>query len=114
LVFAVGFVLGTVRVLFVVPILGERTAEILETPLMLLASFFAARWVVGRLRIPRGSRYRLPVGLVALALLLGAEMVVAFALRGVSLAEYLSSRDPLSGAVYLLALAAFAVMPRFA
>lgn len=49
LVFAVGFALGAVRVLWLVPRLGERAAELLEAPFMLAASFFFARWVVRRL-----------------------------------------------------------------
>lgn len=111
LVFAVGFVFGTIRVLFVVPVLGESAAEILETPLMLGASFLAARWVVRRFRVPSGARHRLPVGLLALALLLLAELVVVLELRGISLAQYLASRDPLAGVVYLVSLAIFALMP---
>jgi len=44
LVFGVGFILGTIRVLWVVPHLGVRTAELIETPLMLAATFLAARY----------------------------------------------------------------------
>ncbi len=35
LVFGAGFLLGIGRVLLIVPLLGERTAELLEMPLML-------------------------------------------------------------------------------
>ena len=111
LVFAVGFVLGTIRVLVVVPLLGERAAELLEAPLMLLASFLAARWVVRRFRLPPGARCRLPVGLVALTFLLVAELLVVFLIRGLTLEEYMASRDPVAGAVYLVSLAVFALMP---
>ncbi len=111
LVFAVGFVLGTLRVLIAVPAVGERAAELLETPLMILASFFAARWVVRRFRVPPGARSRLPVGLVALALLLIAEVLVVLLVQGLSLHEYAASRDPVAGAVYLAALAIFALIP---
>jgi len=34
-VFGAGFVLGPIRVMWVVPRLGTRTAEILEAPIML-------------------------------------------------------------------------------
>ena len=47
LVFGTGFVLGTVRVLWLVPHLGERWAELLEMPLMGLAIWCWARWLWG-------------------------------------------------------------------
>ena len=43
LAFGAGFVLGSIRVLWVVPRLGERTAELMETPIMLVVTVFAAR-----------------------------------------------------------------------
>jgi hypothetical protein len=36
-VFGTGFVLGPIRVLWAVPRLGERVAELMEAPLMLVA-----------------------------------------------------------------------------
>ena len=45
LVFGAGFVLGTIRVLWLVPSLGARTAELIETPIMLVVTILAARWV---------------------------------------------------------------------
>src|SRR5579883_2596395 len=49
LVFGTGFVLGTVRTLWIVPRLGDRTAELLEAPVMLAVIVAAARWTVFRL-----------------------------------------------------------------
>jgi hypothetical protein len=43
LAFGAGFVLGTIRVLWVVPRVGERTAELMETPIMLVVIMLAAR-----------------------------------------------------------------------
>lgn len=44
IVFGTGFALGTVRTLWIVPRIGVRTAELLESPLMLVAIVFAAGW----------------------------------------------------------------------
>ena len=52
LVFAVGFVLGTIRTLWVVPRVGARKAELMEMPIMLVVIIMAARWTVLRLAIP--------------------------------------------------------------
>ena len=42
LVFAAGFVLAPVRILFLAPRLGERLAELVELPLMILISWLVA------------------------------------------------------------------------
>jgi hypothetical protein len=115
LVFAVGFALGVIRVVLVVPALGERWAELLETPLMIAASYLAARWTVRRFGVPVDRiAQRLGLGLIGLALLLGAEIGVVLRLRGLSISEYVAGRDPVSGGVYVLALLVFSVMPVFA
>jgi hypothetical protein len=111
LVFAAGFVLGTIRTLWVVPRMGARAAELMEAPVMLGVSIVAASWVVRRLAAPYSIRQRLVVGLFALALMLCAELAVVFWLRRLTLAEYVAGRDPVAGSVYLASLAAFAVMP---
>jgi len=110
-VFGVGFVLGSLRVPLLVPRLGERWAELLEMPLMALAIVLAARWVVRRFALAPHAGLRLAVGGLALLLMVGAELLLAVALQGRSLAQYLGSRDPVSGTVYLALLAVFALMP---
>src|SRR5215469_6708407 len=59
LVFGVGFVLGPVRIRWVVPQVGPRMAELMETPIMLMVTIFAARWVVRRLAVPSKPSNRL-------------------------------------------------------
>ena len=113
LVFAVGFVLGTIRTLWVAPALGARTAELLEEPIMFLVSIFAARWAVGRLRFPVDWRGRLAFGCFALGLMLLVEFTFVLWIRGLTLREYFGARDPISGTAYFLTLGAFAVMPFF-
>jgi hypothetical protein len=51
LVFAVGFVLGASRTLWVVPRLGTRMAELMEMPIMLAVTIVVARWTVLRLSV---------------------------------------------------------------
>jgi hypothetical protein len=46
-----------------------------------------------------------------LAVLLGAEVLLAVLLQDRTLGEYVASRDPVSGTVYLAMLALFAAMP---
>jgi len=111
LVFAVGFVLGFIRVLWVVPAVGVMWAELIEAPLMLVAILLAARWTVRKLGVPPTTRARLGMGLVALGLLLCTELTLVLWLQGISIAEYVANREPVSGTVYLVMLGVFAVMP---
>jgi hypothetical protein len=111
LVFGAGFALGTGRVLFLVPLVGERTAELLEMPLMLGVIVFAARWIVRyRLATPRLST-TLSVGFLSLGIMLFAELGMGMWLRGMSATEVFLNRDPVSGTAYYVSLLLFAAMP---
>lgn len=112
IVFGAGFVLGPVRLLWVVPRFGTRTAELMEMPVMLVVTIVAARWVVRRLAVPSTSSSRLGMGGVALGLLVTAELGLVLRLRDLSIAEYLATRDPVSGTAYYVMLGLVAVMPR--
>jgi hypothetical protein len=110
LVFGVGFLLGVVRVLALLPNVGERWAELAEAPLMLLAIIFSARFVVRRFPAAHRARY-LVSGAIALFLLIVVELSVVLAIRGMSIGQYFAERDPVAGSVYLALLVIFAVMP---
>jgi hypothetical protein len=110
-VFGVGFVLGTIRTLWVVPRFGTRKAELMEAPIMLVVTIVAAQWVVRNLAVPFRPSNRLGMGCVALGLLLVAEFTLVPSVRRLSVKEYLGGRDPLSGTVYYLMLGLFALMP---
>jgi hypothetical protein len=111
LVFGAGFVLGTGRVLFLVPLLGERAAELLEIPLMLGVIVFAARWIVRHKLDDRRLISTLSVGFIAMGLVLIADLTVGMLLRGMSAAEVFFHRDPVTGAAYYTSLVLFAAMP---
>jgi len=111
LVFGAGFVLGPVRILWVVPRFGTRIAELMETPIMFAVALLAARWIVRRLAVPSPASSRLGMGCVALGLLLVAEFTLVLWLRGLSIREYLASRDLVSGTVCYVMLGVFTIMP---
>ena len=111
LVFGTGFVLGAIRVPFLVPRLGVRMAELVEMPFMLVAIVLAARCVARRFALPATYGVRLSVGLLALALLVASELLLTVALQKQSIGQYIAGRDPVSGTVYLLMLVLFALMP---
>ena len=106
-----GFMLESIRVLWVAPRFGGRIAELMEMPIMLLATIIAARWVVGRFALPPLPGIRLGVGFVALGLLLIAEFTVVLPLRGLTIDEYFANQDSISEAVDIVTLWVFTVMP---
>ena len=112
LVFGAGFVLGTIRTLWVVPRVGTRTAERMEMPIMLAVTIVAARWTVLRLSVPIMWPARLEMGCIALVLMLIAEFGFVLWIRGLPIKEYFATRDPVAGAAYYLLLVVFAIMPR--
>ncbi|MDX1796639.1 MAG: hypothetical protein R3219_07920, partial [Hydrogenovibrio sp.] len=111
LVFAAGFALGTVRVLWLVPAIGERAAELAEMPLMWLAIYYSARFIVTRHQNQLNACKALLSGGFALGLLIAIELTLVLGLRGLTVEQYWQSRDPVSGSVYLLSLMIFMFMP---
>jgi hypothetical protein len=55
IVFLIGFILGSIRVLLVAPRLGETIAVIIEAPVILAASWFVCRCCVKRLDVAATS-----------------------------------------------------------
>jgi hypothetical protein len=113
LVFTAGFVLGTIRTLWVVPKFGVRTAELAEAPIMFCISILAARWVLRYFQYSPLRSRRLAMGCIALGLMLLAEFTLGLWIRGTTPREYFAARDPISGTVYFLTLGAFSVIPAF-
>jgi hypothetical protein len=111
LVFGAGFVIGAIRILWVVPRFGTRIAELMEAPIMFVVTILAARWIVRRLVVPPKLSNRLGMGCVGLGLMLVAEFTLVLWLRGLSINEYLATRDPMSGTVYYVMLGVFCIMP---
>jgi len=111
IVFAIGFVLGAVRTCFVAPRVGERKAELTEAPVMLIASIAAARWAVGYFKVQHLAVDRIQMGVLALALLLIAELLTVRLVRRISIRQYFATRDPVAEGVYYVLVVLFGVMP---
>ena len=99
-VFAAGFVLGTVRTLWVVPRLGVRAAELAEMPIMLGISILATRWVVRHFQVSPPWSKRLAMGGIGLGLMLVAEFALGLLIRGMTIGSILQPvipcREPLT------------------
>jgi hypothetical protein len=62
IVYALGFVLGTGRVLLLLPHIGETVAVLVEAPLMLLLSWISARWISKTFSVPARVPPRIAMG----------------------------------------------------
>ena len=93
------------------PRFGERFAELLEMPVMFVVIVLAARFITRKFALPTTRSARLGAGFLALFLSLSAELLLAAVLQDRSIGEYIASRDPVSGGVYVAMLGLFSVMP---
>ena len=111
IVFLWAFALGTVRVLVVAPRLGELVAVLIETPLVLGASWFACRWTVRRLAVGPEVTVRLAMGAVAFVLLMILEFALSGLVFGQPASAWLEGFRTTPGAIGLAAQIAFGFVP---
>ena len=104
-------VLEVIRLQVVALHVGERLAEMLEIPNVLLATMIGARWVVDRFTLPPLPGVRLGVGLVALCFMLISEWTVIQALQSLSVEGYVNSQDAAIKTIPLGALGVLTGMP---
>lgn len=110
MVFALGFVLGTIRVTWVIPLVGLLPATMIELPIILAASWFASGWLVRRFVIVRGSE-ALAIGALAFAILMAAECALAVTLMAQSPAQWLTGLAAPHALLGLAGQVVFALMP---
>jgi hypothetical protein len=108
---AAGALLGPLRVLLLEPRLGLFIARLLEAPALLIAMFFAARFVVSMFRLRVQYYALLAVGLLAFCIVPAIDFFVGRIVRGVSIEEQISSFSSAPGIVYGVLLLALLVMP---
>ena len=114
LVFAVGLVLGPIRVLWLEPVLGKTIAVLYETPFLIAAMVLAARHAPRWTKLDGGWLSYAAVGVLALALQQLADLAVGFGLRGMTLSDQLAFFATPAGYVYAVNLIIFTAAPSFA
>ncbi len=111
IVFTWAFALGIVRTLVVAPHLGQIAAVLVETPLVLCASWLVSRWTVRRLGVGPAAAERIAMGAVAFGLLMCAELALSVLAFGRPAAEWLAGLRTAPGAIGLTAQIAFGFVP---
>ena len=111
LIFAAGFLLGTLRVFVVLPHLGPTIAVLIELPVILAICWFAAKWIIEKLAVPAVAADRLLMGAIAFVLLMLAETVLAAAGVGQMLVGDLTILATPQGVIGLAGQMFFALFP---
>ncbi|MGL4489923.1 MAG: hypothetical protein ACRCU5_10825 [Rhizobiaceae bacterium] len=110
IIFSLGFLLGTFRVLILLPRMGEVVATLLELPVMLIASWYVSGWLIDRFQVSPSRYYRLLMGGIAFSLLMIAEALLGLAF-GRPLAEQGAALLRPAGALGLAGQLLFGLMP---
>ena len=110
-VFAIGFVLGTVRVLLLVPHVGSTIAVSVESPIILIASWYVSRIWMARLAVGVEIRPCILVGAVAFVTLMILEVALSVSVFHRSMGEYLADLRSPAGAIGFAAQICFASFP---
>jgi len=108
-VFAAGFVLGVLRTLVMVPLLGEMAAVLVELPVILAVAWLVCTRILRRW--PLSPAAAVGMGAIAFLLLMGAEGSLSTLLAGRSLAQHLALYAQLPHQVGMAGQLAFAVIP---
>jgi hypothetical protein len=113
MLFALGFVLGTIRVIIVAPRIGVLAATFAEVPVMLTAAYFASRWTIRRWHVPHAPTIRWAMLLWFLMLLFLFETLLGALLFGRTMAEQWAALATPAGLLGLSAQTIAALLPVF-
>ena len=110
-VFAFAFAMGTLRVLVLVPRLGELTAVLIEVPLVVAVSWWVCTRAVARWQVGNAKRDRLLMGAYAFGLLIAVEWTLSVTAFGRTSAQFVQAMFTPAGAIGLAGQVVFGLMP---
>jgi hypothetical protein len=109
-VFAVGFALGTARVLLIAPRLGELVAVAIELPFMLTMAWFICLTLIRRFSLTRLGE-RMLMGGMAFVLLICVEFALSIWAFDRTPVQYFSFYQTSAGLLGLAGQCLFALLP---
>jgi hypothetical protein len=111
LVFVLGFVLGTIRVLALTPRIGELASTLMELPIILTAAWIICAWLVKRFALVARWPARLGMGTIAFVLLMMAEAGLSVLVLGNRFEAYLGEFGTPAGVLGLGGQLVYAAFP---
>ena len=110
-VFTIGFAFGAIRVVLLVPRLGNTAAVLLEAPFMLAVSWKMSRWSAKNHGLLTDTSGALLMGAIAFAVLMFAELSTSVLCFDKTVWEYIASFWSVPGAIGFAAQLCFAGFP---
>ncbi|MBP6815396.1 MAG: hypothetical protein KA169_10940 [Burkholderiaceae bacterium] len=110
-VFTFAFAMGVLRVLVLVPRMGEVAAVLIEVPLVVAVSWWVCRWATARWQVGNANRDRLMMGAVAFGLLIAIEWAMSVTAFGRTSAQFVQSMFTPAGVIGLAGQVVFGLMP---
>ena len=90
---------------------GPLPAVLIEIPVILAIAWIGCRWIIRQLAVPASIGERISMGVVAFALLMIAEYLLALSISGLSLSAYAATFATAPGFAGLAAQLLYAVFP---
>ena len=110
-VFSIGFILGAIRTLVVVPRTGVTAAVLAEAPVILYTSWIISRRLIFRFNVADKAASRILMGGIAFAVLMVCELGLSVLIFHRTGGEFFAAFASMPGAIGLVAQVLFAVFP---
>jgi hypothetical protein len=108
--FAIGFVLGTLRELVLIPAFGDQVGRYVEFPIVVIGVVIAARWLFGETSSGAWPA-RLFAGAIGVVVLVALESGLALGVLRMPLETYAQGYDVSRGALFPIGLLIMLVAP---
>lgn len=112
-IFAIGFALGGIRIMFLLPLMSELYAVLLELPIILGMSWILCQKAIAKFEVVRNIGPRLTMGLTAFMCLILAEFLLWSIMFDDGAASFVSRYATSAGFVGLFGQILYALMPVF-
>ncbi len=112
-VFAIGFMLGAVRVMFLVPLLGTTLAVAIELPIILTASWVLCGRAILLKQVSTEAPVRVAMGLAAFGVVMVGDLLVGLFIFGLSTNDYVTRYSEFANMLGLAGQILFAIFPLF-
>jgi small-conductance mechanosensitive channel len=112
-VFAVGVVLGTIRVLFIVPAIGATAAVLIEMPAILIWSWFICGRILREADLRPGMAPRMGMAVTSFVLVIVTELVLFVLTTGRPVRAFFVRYGEAAGAIGLLMQIMYGLLPLF-